>query len=59
VQVNFLRALAGFMLPRELELYVEAGVPAAEVLRLATLDTARHVGRDRDLGIRPPAAAHP
>ncbi len=43
-------ALPGFMLPRELELYVEAGVPAPEVLRIATLDAARLVGRDQDLG---------
>ena len=43
-------AMPGFMLPRELELYVEAGVPAPEVLRIATLDAARHVGRDGELG---------
>jgi len=43
-------AMPGFMLPRELELYVEAGVPAPEVLRIATLDAARHVGRGDDLG---------
>ena len=43
-------ALPGFMLPRELELYVEAGVPAPEVLRIATLDAARLVGREGELG---------
>jgi hypothetical protein len=43
-------ALPGFMLPRELELYVEAGVPALEVLRIATLDAARLAGRGRELG---------
>jgi hypothetical protein len=43
-------ALPGFMLPRELELYVEAGVPAVEVLRIATLDAARLVGREGELG---------
>ena len=43
-------ALPGFMLPRELELYVEAGVPALEVLRIATLDAARLAGRERELG---------
>jgi hypothetical protein len=43
-------AMPGFMLPRELELYVEAGVPAPEVLRIATLDAARLVGRDEELG---------
>ena len=43
-------AMAGFMLPRELELYVEAGVPAPEVLRIATLDAARLAGREAELG---------
>jgi imidazolonepropionase-like amidohydrolase len=43
-------AMPGFMLPRELELYVEAGVPAPEVLRIATLDAARLVGREGELG---------
>ena len=43
-------ALPGFTLPRELELYVAAGVPAPEVLRIATLDAARHAGREADLG---------
>lgn len=33
-------SMAGFGLHRELELYVEAGIPAAEVLRLATLGSA-------------------
>lgn len=43
-------SLAGFTLHRELELYVEAGIPAPEVLRLATLDAARHLGEDHRLG---------
>lgn len=43
-------ALAGFALHRELELYAEAGIPAPEVLRIATLDAARHLGEDDDLG---------
>ena len=43
-------ALPGFLLPRELELYVEAGVPAPEVLRIATLDAARLTGRASELG---------
>jgi hypothetical protein len=43
-------ALAGFELHRELELYVEAGLPAPEVLRLATLGAARVMGRDKELG---------
>lgn len=43
-------ALTGFTLHRELELYVEAGIPAAEVLRIATLGAARVMGRDDQLG---------
>lgn len=42
--------LAGFSLPRELELYVEAGIPAPEVLRMATLGAARVARRDDRLG---------
>lgn len=42
--------LAGFMLHRELELWVEAGIPPAEALSLATLGTARAIGREADLG---------
>ena len=41
---------AGFTLHRELELYVQAGIPASEVLRLATLGSARVLKQDRDLG---------
>ena len=43
-------SLAGFTLPRELELYEEAGIPAAKVLQLDTLGAARVMKRDRDLG---------
>jgi hypothetical protein len=43
-------ALAGFDLHRELELYAAAGIPPAQILRLATLGAARVVGRDKDLG---------
>lgn len=43
-------AMPGFTLPRELELYVAAGVPAPEVLRIATLDAARLAGREAELG---------
>jgi imidazolonepropionase-like amidohydrolase len=46
--------MAGFALHRELELDVEAGIPAPEVLRLATLGAARIMGFERDLGsVRP------
>ena len=34
----------GFTLHRELELYVAAGLPAIEVLQIATLGCARHLG---------------
>ena len=43
-------ALTGFTLHRELELYVEAGIPAPEVLRIATLGSARVMGCDDELG---------
>lgn len=42
--------LAGFTLHRELELYVQAGIPPAEVLRIATLVPAQVLKQDRDLG---------
>ena len=42
--------LAGFALHRELELYVQAGIPPAEVLRIATLVPAQVLKRDNDLG---------
>lgn len=40
----------GFALHRELELYAEAGIPAPEVLRIATLGAARVMKRDAELG---------
>jgi imidazolonepropionase-like amidohydrolase len=43
-------AMAGFALHRELELYAEAGIPNADVLRIATLNAARVLGREQDLG---------
>jgi imidazolonepropionase-like amidohydrolase len=43
-------SIAGFDLHRELELYVAAGLPAPEVLRIATLGAARVMKLDRDLG---------
>lgn len=42
--------IAGFTLHRELELYVEAGIPAADVLYLATLGAAGVMGMDASLG---------
>jgi imidazolonepropionase-like amidohydrolase len=42
--------LPGFGLHRELELYVMAGIPAREVLTLATLGAAREMGMDDQLG---------
>jgi len=43
-------SLAGFAYHRELELYVAAGIPAPAVLRIATLDAARLMKSDTDLG---------
>ena len=43
-------ALAGFSLARELELYVQAGIPAPEVLRIATIGGARVMKKDSELG---------
>ena len=42
--------MAGFALHRELELYQRAGIPAPEVLRIATLGSAEVAGRDDVLG---------
>jgi imidazolonepropionase-like amidohydrolase len=42
--------LPGFTLHRELELYAQAGISAADVLRIATLGAARVARRDRELG---------
>jgi hypothetical protein len=42
--------LAGLTLPHELELYVRAGIPAADVLALATIGAARVMGVDREVG---------
>jgi len=42
--------LPGFTLHRELEMYVQAGIPAADVLRIATLNGARVLKRDAELG---------
>jgi hypothetical protein len=41
---------AGMSLVRELELYVQAGIPIREVLSLATIGAARVMGQDRDAG---------
>jgi imidazolonepropionase-like amidohydrolase len=43
-------AMAGFSLHRELELYVQAGIPSAEVLRIATLGAASVMKHDDQLG---------
>lgn len=42
--------VAGLALQHELELYVQAGIPAADVLYLATLGSARVMAADRDTG---------
>ena len=38
--------MAAFTVHREIELYAEAGIPVADVLRIATLDSARITGVD-------------
>jgi hypothetical protein len=43
-------ALGGFALHRELELYAQAGIPPADVLRIATLGSARVMKKDAELG---------
>lgn len=43
-------AMAGFTLQRELENYVAAGIPAPEVLRIATLQSAQIAEREHELG---------
>ena len=43
-------SLAGFMLHRELELYVQAGVPPGEAIRIATENGARYAGVLGDRG---------
>jgi len=40
----------GYALDRELEIYAEAGIPAAEVLRIATIEAAQVMHLDKDLG---------
>ena len=42
--------IAGLSLHRELELYVEAGIPAVDALRSATIVPARIMKRDGELG---------
>ncbi|MBT8107771.1 MAG: amidohydrolase family protein, partial [Gammaproteobacteria bacterium] len=42
--------IAAFTLHRELELYAEAGIPNVDVLRIASLDSARIVGVDDRTG---------
>jgi imidazolonepropionase-like amidohydrolase len=43
--------LAGYMLHHELELYVRAGIPPAEVLRMATLTPSLVMGVNKDRGV--------
>jgi imidazolonepropionase-like amidohydrolase len=41
---------SGYAFDRELEIYNEAGIPAPEVLRMATLEAARVMHREQELG---------
>ena len=43
-------AMAGFTLARELELWVEAGIPSARVLQIATLGVRRVMKLDHEFG---------
>ncbi|GAA4354426.1 amidohydrolase family protein [Kangiella marina] len=43
-------AIAGFTLHRELELYADAGISNADVLKLATIGSAKVVGNDDNVG---------
>jgi len=47
-------SMPGFTLERELEIYVEAGLPPSKVLQVATLDAARISGRGEELGVIEP-----
>jgi imidazolonepropionase-like amidohydrolase len=47
-------SVAGYGLHHELELYVRAGIPPAQVLRLATLTSARVIGVDYERGVIAP-----
>lgn len=42
--------LPGFLYHRELELYVQAGIPAAEVLKIATIQSAKITGVAQSVG---------
>ena len=44
-------SLAGYTLLHEMELYVRAGIAPAEVLRMATLTSARVIGADSERGV--------
>jgi imidazolonepropionase-like amidohydrolase len=48
-------SIAGFVLHRELENYVRAGIPAPDVLRIATLGAAQVMKLDKDLGTIAPS----
>jgi imidazolonepropionase-like amidohydrolase len=47
-------SLAGYQLHHELELYARAGIPPAEVLRLATLTSAQVIGAGGERGVIAP-----
>ena len=40
----------GYPIDRELEIYNQAGIPASKVLRMATIEAAELMKRDKDLG---------
>jgi len=51
IRRNRTDGLAGYMLHHELELYVRAGIPPAEVLRMATFTPSLVMGVNKDRGV--------
>src|SRR5262249_6835511 len=47
-------SLPGYGLQHELELYVRAGIPAPQVLRMATLTSAQVIGAEGERGVIAP-----
>ena len=42
---------SGYALDRELEIYNQAGIPAPEVLRMATFEAAKVMSKEKEFGI--------
>lgn len=50
MRCGYTDGLPGFLYHRELELYVKSGIPAAEVLKLATIKSAEITGVSKSVG---------